>query len=176
MEKLTKKEKKELRKQEWQEKLQKQKHSRRFKKFGIWAAVAVVLIAAVYGLIQIANSPQITSTSSGKLPQVSKEDPTTGNPSAKVTLVEYSDFQCPACAAYHPMVKQLLTDYNDKIYFVYRYFPICDSSKCNDFIACRICCRAWNKFWEMHDMLFQTQNSWASSSKARETFIDYAKN
>ncbi len=176
MEKLTKKEKKELRKQEWQEKLQKQKHSRRFKKFGIWAAVAVVLIAAVYGLIQIANSPQITSTSSGKLPQVSKEDPTTGNPSAKVTLVEYSDFQCPACAAYHPMVKQLLTDYNDKIYFVYRYFPLSAIHQ-NAMISSLAAYAAGlgNKFWEMHDMLFQTQNSWASSSKARETFIDYAK-
>ena len=35
--------------------------------------------------------------------------------------------------------------------------------------------REQNKFWEMHDMLFQTQNSWANSQKARETFIDYAK-
>ena len=87
MEKMTKKEKKELRKQEWQEKLKKEQRQKTFKKIGIWAGVAVVLIVAVYGLLQIANSPQISSTSSEKLPQVSKEDPATGNPNAKVILV-----------------------------------------------------------------------------------------
>ena len=176
MEKLTKKEKKELRKEEWQEKLKRQEQNRRFKKFGIWAAVAVVLIAALYGLIQIANSPKITSTSSGKLPQVTENEPTIGTPSAKVTLVEYSDFQCPACAAYHPMVKQLMTEYNGRIYFVYRYFPL-SSIHQNAMISSLAAYSAGeqNKFWEMHDMLFQTQNSWATSSKARETFIDYAK-
>ena len=176
MEKLTKKQKKELRKQEWQEKLKKQEQNRRFKKFGIWAAAAVVLIAAVYGLLQIANSPQISNNSSGKLPQITKEDPTIGTESAKVTLVEYADFQCPACAAYHPMVKQLLTDYNGKIYFVYRYFPLTAIHQ-NAMISSLAAYAAGqqNKFWEMHDMLFQTQNSWASSPKTREIFIDYAK-
>ncbi len=176
MEKLTKKEKKELRKEEWQEKLKKQEQNRRFKKFGIWAAAAIVLALAVFGLFQIANSPQTGSASSGKLPQITKEDPTTGTESAKVTLVEYSDFQCPACAAYYPMVKQLLTEYNGKIYFVYRYFPLTQTHQ-NAMISAQSAYAAGlqNKFWEMHDMLFQTQNSWASSQKARETFIDYAK-
>ena len=175
MEKLTKKEKKELRKQEWQEKLKKQEQNKKFKKLGIWAGVAVVLIAAVYGLIQVANSPQVSSTSSGKLPQITNSDPAIGTPSAKVTLVEYSDFQCPACAAYHPMVKQLLTDYNGKIYFVYRYFPLASHQNAMISSLAAYAAGLQSKFWEMHDMLFQTQNSWANSQKARETFIDYAK-
>lgn len=176
MEKLTKKEKKEARKQEWQEKLKKQEQNKRFKKFAIWAAVLVILIAAVYGLFQIANSPQTTSISSGKLPQITKEDPATGNPNAKVTLVEYADFQCPACAAYHPFVKQLLIDYKNKIYFVYRYFPLTAVHQ-NAMISALSAYAAGqqSKFWEMHDMIFQTQNSWANSQKAREAFIDYAK-
>lgn len=176
MEKLTKKEKKELRKQEWQEKLQKQERKKTLKKTAIWIGATVILIGAVYGLLNIANSPQTGSTSSGKLPQITNEDPATGNPNVKVTLVEYADFQCPACAAYHPMVKQLLTDYNGKIYFVYRYFPLSAIHQ-NAMISSLAAYAAGlqNKFWEMHDMLFQTQNSWANSSKARETFIDYAK-
>lgn len=176
MEKLTKKERKELKKQEWQEKIKKQEQNRRFKKFGIWAAVAVILVAAVFGLFQLANSPQVTKTSSGRLPEITKDDPTTGTPSAKVTLVEYADFQCPACAAYHPMVKQILTEFNGKIYFVYRYFPLTTIHQ-NAMISAQSAYAAGlqNKFWEMHDMLFQTQNSWANSSKARETFIDYAR-
>jgi len=176
MEKMTKKEKKEARKQEWQEKLKKQEQNSKLKKFGIWTTVAIVLIAAVYGLLQIANSPQTTNTSSSKLPEITKDDPKTGSSSAKVTLVEYSDFQCPACAAYYPMVKQLLSEYNGKIYFVYRYFPLTATHQ-NAMISSLAAYAAnlQGKFWEMHDMLFQTQNSWASSPKARETFIGYAK-
>ncbi|OGH14032.1 MAG: hypothetical protein A3H50_03235 [Candidatus Levybacteria bacterium RIFCSPLOWO2_02_FULL_37_10] len=176
MEKLTKKEKKELKKQEWQEKLKRQEQNRKLKTFGIWVAAAVVLALAVFGLLQIANSPQISSTSSSKLPPATREDPVTGNPNAKVTLVEYSDFQCPACAAYYPMVKELLTDFNGKIYFVYRYFPLTATHQ-NAMISSLAAYAAnlQGKFWEMHDMLFQTQNSWASSPKARETFMGYAK-
>lgn len=176
MEKLTKKEKKEARKQEWQEKLKKQEQNRKFKTFGVWAAAAVILALAVFGLFQLTNSPQVTNTSSGRLPEITKDDPTTGTPSAKVTLVEYADFQCPACAAYHPMVKQILTEFNGKIYFVYRYFPLTAIHQ-NAMISAQAGFAAGqqSKFWEMHDMLFQTQNSWANSPKARETFIDYAK-
>jgi len=175
MEKLTKKEKKELKKLEWEEELKKEKRNKRLKQIGLWVGVAVILIGAVYGLFLIANSPKSTSTSSGKLPQVVSEDPVTGNPNAKATLVEYSDFQCPACAAYHPLIKQLLSEYNGKIYFVYRYFPLATHQNAMISSLAAYAAGLQNKFWEMHDMLFQTQNSWASSSKARETFIDYAK-
>ncbi|OGH37853.1 MAG: hypothetical protein A3B44_01170 [Candidatus Levybacteria bacterium RIFCSPLOWO2_01_FULL_38_21] len=123
----------------------------------------------------MANSPQISSTSSEKLPQVSKEDPATGNPNAKVILVEYSDFQCPACAAYHSLVKQLLSEYNGKIYFVYRYFPLATHQNAMISAQTAYAASLQDKFWEMHDMLFQTQDSWAKSSKAREAFVDYAK-
>lgn len=176
MEKLTKKEKKELRKLEWQEKLKKEQRNKKFKTIGIWAVVLSVLILSVYGLLQLANSPQVTNTSSGKLPEITKDDPTTGTPSAKVTLVEYADFQCPACAAYHPMVKQLLSEYNGRIYFVYRYFPLITIHQ-NAMISAQSAYAAGlqNKFWEMHDILFQTQNSWANSSKAKEAFIELAK-
>ena len=47
-----------------------------------------------------------------------------GNPDAKLVLVEYSDFQCPACAVYFPVVERLLKDYPDKVLFVYRHFPL----------------------------------------------------
>ncbi len=176
MEKLTKKEKKELKKQEWQEKLKKQNRQKAFKKIAIWAGAAVILIITVYGLINLANSPQVTKTSSEKPPLVTSDDPVAGSPSAKVTLMEYADFQCPACAAFHPMVKQLLAEYKDKIYFVYRYFPLINIHK-NAMISAQAAYAAGqqNKFWEMHDMLFETQNSWADSQNPEATFADYAE-
>ncbi|MCL5114116.1 MAG: DsbA family protein [Patescibacteria group bacterium] len=175
MEKLTKKEKKELKKLDWQEKLKKEKRNQLVKKVAIWAGVAVVLVAAVYGLLQIANSPQESSTTA-KIPPVTKTDIGRGNPNAKVTLVEYSDFQCPACAAYHPLVSQLLAELNGKIYFVYRFFPLIQIHQ-NAMNSAQAAYAAGQqgKFWEMHDLLFETQTSWADSQKAREVFTDYAK-
>lgn len=175
MEKMTKKEKKEARKQEWQEKLKKQDQNKKLKKFGIWAGVLAVLILSVYGLFKLVNSPQTEDTASGKVPPVTKEDIAVGSPSAKVTLVEYSDFQCPACAAYHPLVKQLISEFEGKMLFAYRFFPI--QSHQNAMISAQAAYAAGlaNKFWEMHDMLFQTQNNWANSGNASETFTDYAK-
>ncbi len=176
MGKLTKREKKELKKLEWQQKLKKEQRRTTFKKFAVWIGVAIILIGVVYGLFNLANSPQTSTNSSEKLPLVTHEDPVTGNPNTKLTLVEYADFQCPACATYYPLVKQLLIDYKNRIYFVYRYFPLIAVHQ-NAMISAEAAFAAGlqNKFWEMHDMLFQTQNSWANSQNARVTFIDYAK-
>src|SRR5437773_2770812 len=47
-----------------------------------------------------------------------------GNPSSTVQLIEYSDFQCPACTAYYPMLKQLETNYATSVAFIYRHYPL----------------------------------------------------
>ncbi len=175
MVKLTKKERKEQKKLEWQEKLKKEKKKQLFQKIGLWAGVAVILILVVYGLIQIANSPQESSTTSN-VPPITKNDITTGNPKAKVTLIEYADFQCPACAAYHPFVNQLLVDFSGKIYFAYRFFPLIQIHQ-NAMLAAQAAYAAGRqgKFWDIGNMLFDNQTSWADSSDARNTFISYAK-
>ncbi len=177
MEKLTKKEKKEFKKLELQEKLKKEKRKQMFRQIGIWAGVAIVLILAVYGLIKVANSPTSNSTTS-KVTPVSKNDIATGSAKAKVVLIEYSDFQCPACAAYYPLVNQLLSDFTGKIYFVYRFFPLSQIHQ-NAMLSSQAAYAAekQGKFWDMSSMLFDTQTSWAqaSDSNARSTFISYAK-
>lgn len=175
MEKLTKKERKELKKLEWEEKLKKEKRGKMLKQVGIWAGAAVILVASVYGLILLANSPQ-TNPDLVKLPPITKEDITTGNPNAKAVLVEYADFQCPACAAYQPFINQLMVDFKDKIYFVYRFFPLIQTHK-NAMISAQAgyAANLQGKFWEMDNLLYSTQKSWENSSDAKKLFIDYAK-
>ncbi len=174
--KLTKKEKKELRRQEWQEKAEKEKRNAMLKKWGMIIGVALVIGLSVVGLIKLAGSSGSSSSLGINVPPVSKNDITKGDSKAKVTLIEYSDFQCPACAAYYPLVKQLLSEFGDKIYFAYRFFPLTSIHK-NAMISSQAAYAAklQGKFFEMHDMLFQTQTSWAESNDAAETFVAYAQ-
>lgn len=60
----------------------------------------------------------------GKLPKVDNNDYVRGNADAKVVLVEYSDFECPFCARFHPTMKQLMDEMGDKVAWVYRHYPL----------------------------------------------------
>ncbi len=94
---------------------------------------------------------------------------------AKVTIVEFSDFQCPACLAGQPTIKKILEEYKGKIRFVYRHFPI-PSHTYGD-LAAQVAeaATAQGKFWEMHDKLFENQPKWSESSNPHENFTLYAR-
>ena len=93
----------------------------------------------------------------------------------KAVLVEFSDFQCPACAIYYPLVKQLKAEFGDKLGVVYRHFPLRNIHKNAD-LAARASEAALNqdKFWEMHDMIFENQKEWSTSNNALSLFTNYA--
>ena len=99
----------------------------------------------------------------------------TASGSAKVTMVEFSDFQCPACGQAYPILKKISQDYLGKVNFVYRNFPL--SIHQNSFNAAMAAEAAdqQGKFWEMHDKLFETQDEWSLSDKWQDIFIGYAK-
>ncbi len=94
---------------------------------------------------------------------------------AQVTIVEYSDYQCPACAYFHPIVEKLKADYGDTLDVKYRYFPL--NSHQFAALAARAAQAAKNqgKFKAMHDKLFENQKSWSSSGNPQAVFVGYAK-
>lgn len=96
--------------------------------------------------------------------------------SATISLVEFGDYECPACGAYHPFVKQLLTDLSGKVTFVFRNFPL--SQHANALISAYAAeaAGAQGKFWQMHDKIYETQNSWSTSTDAKDIFVGYAQN
>jgi len=173
---LTKKEKKELRKLEWQQKADREKRNALFKKVGTTIGVVLVVVISVVGLVKLAGSSGLSSSSGINVSPVSKKDITQGNPKSKVTLIEYSDFQCPACAAYHPVVTRLLTEYQGKIFFIFRMFPLTNAHP-NAKISAQAAYAAKNqgKFFEMSDLLFEKQTEWAELSDPTTAFTDYAK-
>lgn len=96
--------------------------------------------------------------------------------SAKVTLVEFGDYQCPACGVIYPIVKEVVKEYEGKINFVFRNFPL--SQHKNSQMAAEVAeaAGAQSKFWQMYDLLYKGQADWGENAKPIEFFMLYAKN
>jgi len=91
---------------------------------------------------------------------------TKGNLNAKVTLVEFSDYQCPYCKVANEEINKLLDKYNDKVLFVYRHFPLTMhplSQKAAE-AAEAAGAQGKDKFWAMHDKIFTNQSSLSEDS------------
>lgn len=102
-----------------------------------------------------------------------------GASNAPITIVEFSDLQCPACKASYPLVQQVLAEYPNDVELVFRHFPL-DSVHPNARLAASAAEVAadYNKFWEMHDLLFEKQEEWASisdKSALKQKFAEYAE-
>jgi len=82
-----------------------------------------------------------------------------GNSNASVTLVEYSDLQCPACAAFQPVVDQLMTDLGDDVKFQYKHFPLPIHQNALSAAIAAEAAGQQSKFFEFHDILFKNRQS-----------------
>jgi protein-disulfide isomerase len=144
---------------------------KRTKRISLWAGSVALVALSVWGVIALNQASQGSVLGE----QISGTDMIFGNPNGIIELVEYSDFQCPACAAESPKVNQLLVDYKDQIKFVYRHFPL-KSIHPNAEPAAKAAEAAGvqGKFMEMGDLLFKNQSSWASSPNPTGLFVDYA--
>jgi protein-disulfide isomerase len=101
---------------------------------------------------------------------VNSSDHIQGNASAPIELIEYGDYQCPHCGHAYPIIKSIQKKMGDKLKFVFRNFPLTEShpNAVNAAVASEAAA-IQNKFWEMHDHLFQYQ-----SRLDDESLIKYA--
>lgn len=111
-------------------------------------------------------------------PSTSSSQPTKhviGEGKKGVTLTEYGDYQCPVCSQYYLTLKQVVAKYNSDIFFEYRNLPLVQIHQ-NGFAASRAAEAAGlqNKFWEMHDKLFEEQSVWSTTSSPTQYFQAYA--
>jgi protein-disulfide isomerase len=152
--------------------------------FVLIGAVLIAVIAAVVLMSRPSASnstPAPTNSSPGQTPtqrqapQPGAPNPhSRGMPTARITVEEFSDFQCPACGALEPGLRRVIKDYEDRVIFVFRNYPL--QMHKYAFIASRAAeaAGAQGKFWEMHDMLYDNQKEWSDSMEPRVQFDSYA--
>jgi protein-disulfide isomerase len=102
-----------------------------------------------------------------------------GDANAEFTIIEFADFQCPACGQFYSQVEPLIhTEFvsTGKAKFAYYDFPLTNVHP-NAFLAARAghCAEDQQKFWEYHDVLYRNQNRWAGAPNPAGTFEGYAK-
>lgn len=99
-----------------------------------------------------------------------------GSATSTATLIEYSDFECPACASYYWLLKQVVAQTGDRVRFSYRHFPLRQSHQYAQLAAqAAEAAGLQGKFWEMHDRLFEGHDEWAGKPDARARFTAYAQ-
>ncbi len=149
------------------------------KQISIWGSVVVVLGLIVWGMVFLIShyeSPKkpgdVNLTIENK---IEPNDWVEGNRSAKVILTEYSDFQCPACGQYFPVVKQLMGEFDKDVAMVYRHFPLPMHPHSKTMAIAAEAAGKQGKFWEMHDLIFTNQSKWTDKSDVKSTITDFAK-
>ena len=117
------------------------------------------------GAIDITQKPDSTQTPQEPSQEIEKvdvsldDDPMKGDENAPVTIVEFSDFQCPFCGKVEPTVKQILDIYKGKVKLVYRDFPLNSHEFAQKAAEASECADEQDKFWEYHDKLFENQDA-----------------
>lgn len=102
-----------------------------------------------HGFEMFLETPRIEVESEGH--------PARGPADAPVTIVEFSDFECPFCSRVVPTMDQIKENYGDKVRLVFRQFPLGMHANARKAAEASLCAREQDKFWEMHDLLFAEQ-------------------
>ncbi len=137
---------------------------------GIILATVVIIGGSVFAFSRPTNAPKVDP----KL-LIANDSYAAGPSSASVTMVEFGDFQCPACGAYHTVVKKLQEANKDTLRLVFRHYPL--PSHPNALPAARAVEAAGKqgKFWEMYDRVYTGQREWSAEKNAMDIFKGYAK-
>jgi protein-disulfide isomerase len=95
-----------------------------------------------------------------------------GDAHAPLTIVEYSDFQCPSCNNIQPTIHTFMDTYKGKIRLAYKFFPLTSIHR-NSMTAAHAaeCAAEQNKFWPFHDQLFATQHDWENLTDPTTNFM-----
>ncbi len=130
-----------------------------------WIIVVIVVVGLV-GIFTITGQPASQTTNSKPSEHIE------GLGKDGITLVEYGDYQCPYCGEYYSTLKQVVSLYYNQIYFQFRNFPL-TSIHPNAFAGARATEAAslMGKFWQMHDLLYQTNQDYYNTNGANPGWI-----
>ncbi len=141
----------------------------------IWFIVGFIVVVTAGAIIAGAYSSGTASSSNSNtasstfvattVPAITSADWTEGNPNAKVSLVEYGDFECPACGEYSPVVEQVVQNHSSTVRFVFRNFPLYTihpfagiSAQAAEAAGLE---GGMAKYWAMNNLLYSKQSEWS---------------
>ena len=143
----------------------------------LWAIITVVVIGSIFGIVKLASKSQTPDSDNLaiSISAINDDENIKGEKEAAATLIEYSDFQCPACGSYYPIVKKVTEDLSAKVRFAYRHFPLPQHKNAKLAATVAEAAGKQGKFWEMHDLIFQNQSDWSEEKNAAVLFAKYAQ-
>ena len=137
---------------------------------GISAALAIAVL-----LSQGAGEEETSPVRSDSPVSIPAAPGVRGAENAALKLVEFGDYQCPACKAYHEIVTELFQRYPSDVQLEFHHFPLVGIHP--NAMAAAVAAEAareQGRFWEMHDLLFENQDTWAQSPNPEALFMSYA--
>lgn len=144
-------------------------------KKGLIALVILLAIPAFAYLGTLLSKPTEGLDDENKV-EVVDSDNIKGPADAKVTIIEYSDFQCPACGAYFPVLEKVQETFPNDVRVVYRHFPLSQIHVHAQRAAeATEAASKQGSFFAMHDKLFENQEVWSTSENIDEVFLGYAQ-
>lgn len=146
------------------------------KGIGIIIAVLAIPVVAAVLLFSLGNNDAIVLSSEERAVALAlqQDDYVVGDVDSPVVLVEYLDYECPACAAYHPVVKEVIAQYSDRVAFVTRHFPLFFHVNARHAAYAVEAAERQGKREEMADIIFEQQRVWEPEVAKAELFDVYA--
>ncbi len=138
----------------------------------VFLGIMILTLVIVTGAVVLLSRPERTYACSEL---ISLSAHVAGNPNAQACLVEFSDYQCPACASFAPVVSDIIQKYGDRLAIVYRHFPLDQHQYALDAALAAEAAGAQGKFWEMTEALFKQHDTLAADTGfaiARELGLD----
>jgi protein-disulfide isomerase len=152
-----------------------------------WIIFGAVIVLVLGGLIvwsRVSNPAADVSTLNENSVLAASDqngqigDHTFGKADSDVIFIEYGDFQCPSCGAAHPQVKEVTEEYEDRVAFVFRNFPLTSiHPNARAAAAAAEAAGLQGKYWEMHNQIFESQSSWSNltGNQRTDAFVSYAQ-
>lgn len=150
-----------------------------------WIIFSVLTVLVLGGLVWMSQGNRLDVSdvdTNAVLPAEDRNgqigDNTQGNIEAKVTVIEYGDYQCPGCASAASILDSVVNKYPEDVVFIYRHFPLSTiHPNARAAAAAAEAAGLQGKYWQMHDKLFASQNEWGNLSGAQRTdmFEVYAR-
>lgn len=150
-----------------------------------WIIFVAVCVAVLGGLIILQHSNQLDVSGIDETRIIAANDKNGnigdhvfGTTTGKAIMIEYGDFQCPACKSAYPNVKEMTEKYKDKLTFIFRNLPLTSlHPNARAGAAAAEAAGLQGKYWEMHNMLYEQQDDWSSATAEKRTsyFEGYAQ-